>query len=140
MPLVNGGGNLQAKLIQPVLTDKAAYGIAELILAADERECKVISVIRLDHLVNLRIFCQILFNVRAVLVKDIVQRNNYAVLDCLFRSAGILLHPLPFHNIRKASVRNNQVELFFFLSGCRMLEFYRNTGLLLPCLAQFCFS
>ena len=140
MPLINRSRHFQSQLIQPVLTDEAADSVAQSGFAADERERIVMTLIGFYHLINIRILFQILLQVRAILINNIIQSDDNAIVDSLFRAAGIAVQPLPLHNIRQIAVCNDQVELLVFLSACRMLELDGNTGVLLPYLTKLCIS
>ena len=139
VPLVNSGGDFQAELIKPVLPDEQSLRDTQFLIAADERECIVVAVIGAALAGNFGVGVQVGFQVRAVLVDDVIQRDDNTVGDCLFRTAGVVL-PVIFHNIRQITISNQQVELLILAACWRVKEGDVYAGVLHQPLAKGAFA
>ena len=139
VPLVNGGGNFQSQLIQPVLADEQTLGHTQSFIAADERERIVVAIIGAALAGNFGVGVEVGFQVRAVLVDDVIQRDDNTVGDRLFGAAGVVL-PVVFHNIGQVTVGHQQVELLVLAACWRMQEGDVHAGVLHQTLAKGAFT
>ena len=119
MPFVDGGGHFKAKIIQPVLTDHQAGGNAQRVIAAHKGEHIIVALVGLALAIHIGMRFQIGLQIGAVLVDDIIQGKDVAVLNGFLGATGIAL-PGVFHNIRQITVRKDQVELLVELTRRRM--------------------
>lgn len=135
VPLVNGGGDFQAELIKPVLSDEQSHRDTQFLVAADKRERVVVAVIGAALAGNFGVGVEIGFQVRAVLVNDVIQRNDNTVGDRFFGAAGVVL-PVIFHNIGQITISNQQVELLILAACWRVKEGDVHAGIFHQTLAK----
>ena len=117
VPVVHRFRHIQPGLVQPVLADNQAVEAAQLVGAANQREGQVLAVIGLDQLVDFGVLFQILFEVGGVLVNQIVQFDDVALLVSGGRAALKEVHVVDDVGQVVLAARNHQVELLFRVAG-----------------------